>query len=79
VEDGVWLGEMHDEYGLHVGRREVVIVTLRLGERARTTGRKGRKVKRERMLIAKERDRTLGDWELIYIVYGMRAETAASD
>jgi len=37
VEDGVWLGEMHDKCGLHVGGKDKGIVALGLVERARTT------------------------------------------
>ena len=73
MEDGVWLGEMHDDCGLHTGRKDKGIVALGLGERARTTERSEKKVERERILIAGERGRTLRDWELTYIVHGVRA------
>ena len=80
MEDGVWLGEMHGRCGPHVGGRSKGIVALGLGERARTTERSEMKEERDGLPIAGElRSRTLRGWELIYIVHGMRAETAAPE
>ena len=56
TEEGVWLGETHEEERPQVEGSVEGIVTL---GRARTTERKDRKVQRERMDIAGGRGRTL--------------------